>query len=110
MSHGTCTCPSGNMSIQYWIPLIFIFLLSNSTIKLNFIVELDNKIPEDDVDHHDHNDDNEKENGKININKDYIDNLNHKDKVNNENNNKNQNEYINNSENQTITTNESISR
>jgi len=87
MSHGTCTCPSGNMSIQYWIPLIFIFLLSNSTIKFSFIVELDNKIPDDNNDHHDHNDDNEKENGKVNINKDYIDILNHKDKVNNENNN-----------------------
>ena len=98
------------MSFQYWIPLIFIFLLSNSTIKLNFIVELDNKISDDNNDHHDHNDDNEKENCKVNINKDYIDNLNQKYKVNNENNNKNENENINNSENQTISTNESISR
>ena len=65
--------PWGNMSFQYWFPLIFIFLLSNSTIKFSFIGELDNKISGDNNDHHDHNDDNEKENGKVNINKDYID-------------------------------------
>ena len=90
------------MHFQYWIPLIFIFLLSHSTIKLNFIVEWDNKIPDDNNDHHDHNDDNEKENGKVNLYKNYKDNLNHKDKVNNENNNKNQNENINYSKNKTI--------
>ena len=56
------------MSFQYWFPLIFIFLLSNSTIKFSFIGELDNKISGDNNDHHDHNDDNEKENGKVNIN------------------------------------------
>ena len=48
--------------------------MSHSTIKLNFIVEWDNKIPDDNNDHHDHNDDNEKENGKFNINKNYKDN------------------------------------
>ena len=85
-------------------------MFSNSKIKFSFIFEFENKIPDNNVDHYDHNDHNEKENGKININKDYIDILNHKDKVNIENNNKNQNENINNSDNQTITTNESISR